>query len=186
MPVPYEPVIRHAWSPGDVVCTPCHHQLPNGACEEEWCGCVCRDAEVLQVFHVPEDYGDRDAPEPVDTGLITVGGEPIFVQPTEGRADEEEVEQANDEPIKSDPQRKAGLDAWIAPVDSHQIDPTRLEKFAYRYRPLAACVIAMLQTVNLMLVVLTNTDGTWAEAFVIVSSILTAAFVLASVIRPKE
>jgi hypothetical protein len=176
MTVPYEPITRHAWSPGDVVCTPCHHQLPNGACEEEWCGCVCRDAVM--------DEGPQEQ-EVESAALVDDKGEPMrWVEPPGKPEDLQSWDQII--AVHKDPMLKAGLDHWIAPIDGAGIDHSRLQKFVYRYKPFAATLIAMIQTAVLILVVTTNTDDTWAEAFVIVSCILTAAFVLASVIRPKE
>lgn len=157
MPVPYEPVVRHAWGPGDVVCAPCHAQLPAGACDDEGCACVCRDAEVIPVFHIPEDYGDRDPLPPA-----TLSG--MWVEPT-----------ALPEPLTT----------WVAPID--RVDHERAEKYVTGWGPAVALIVVLAQVLTLTLVLTTDTDDTWAEPLVVFTCILTASYVFVlGIIRPKS
>jgi hypothetical protein len=60
MPYPYDNVIRHAWSPGDVPCDACYTQILNRACGKEWCACTCMEDPSAQADLAP---GPETAPE---------------------------------------------------------------------------------------------------------------------------
>lgn len=75
MPYPYDDIIRHAWSPGDVVCEACYGQVLNRACGKEWCPCTCMEHPSAQVdlqpdFTAPtqeveEEFMPIDYPKPL-------------------------------------------------------------------------------------------------------------------------
>lgn len=177
MPVPYEPVIRHAWSPGDVVCHPCHAQQPNEPCGVRWCVCACNallddtpedhvalldlPAEIIEHTPHPEPLASWGVPveatEPHDTD--TPAGEVparLTYYPTLLGMDT----------IVFDRERYFRLDTWLRVL---------------------GLLMAVLQLFVFYLVTSRDTDGTWAEAVVVIGTVTTAAFLFATtLIRPME
>ena len=195
MPVPYEPVIRHAWSPGDVVCHPCHAQQPNEPCGVRWCVCACN----ALLDDTPEDYGDRDAPLPDTDGpeatdeqhaayaRAAMGEPPAGPEPLASWGVPVEATEPHDTdtPAGEVPARLTYYPTLLG-MDTIVFDRERYFRLDTWLRVLGL-LMAVLQLFVFYLVTSRDTDGTWAEAVVVIGTVTTAAFLFATtLIRPME
>lgn len=161
MSTPYEPVLRHTWGPGDVVCKDCHYEIINTPCDKEWCACACHDSPTAVHDVVIENawFEPPGKPEGIETWEVTipVGGGNWGTPPYEETSQK-----------------------------SHK--KSRVKDFIAKWEvPFGIATVALyVVAVILVFVVFPDVSNTWLAVLILVSGLTASLSALASMLKTKE